>query len=242
MPEDINELAQKAARDAAVREDLIRQCEGFILRTSSRAAHRFITKSDDEWSVALLAFSDAITGFSPEKGGFFSFAALIISRRMTDYYRMQKKYAGELSVSPYILDGVQPEAEAEEGIAAEVLRHSAVTRDDHTIRDEIDAVNGMISRYGFSFFDLTECSPRQGRTKDSCAVAVNYLLEHPILLAEMRRSGLLPIKALEKSARLPRKILERHRKYIIAAVEILSGDYPALAAYLGSIRRKEVMT
>jgi len=31
---------------------------------------------------------------------------------------------------------------------------------------------------------------------------------------------------------VPRKVLERHRKYIIAAVVILTGDYPGLTDYL----------
>ena len=36
---------------------------------------------------------------------------------------------------------------------------------------------------------------------------------------------------------MARKILDRHRRYIIAAAEILSGEYPVLAEYLGYIRK-----
>jgi RNA polymerase sigma factor len=57
-------------------------------------------------------------------------------------------------------------------------------------------------------------------------------------VSELRRSKQLPLKNIEKSAQVPRKILERHRKYIIAAIEILSGEYPNLAEYLRYIREE----
>ena len=48
------------------------------------------------------------------------------------------------------------------------------------------------------------------------------------------------IKKIIENTLLPRKILERHRNYIIAAVEILSGEYPLLAEYLSFIRKVEM--
>ncbi len=37
---------------------------------------------------------------------------------------------------------------------------------------------------------------------------------------------------------LPRKIIERHRKYIIAGIEIISGNYPILSEYLKFVREE----
>ncbi len=53
----------------------------------------------------------------------------------------------------------------------------------------------------------------------------------------MRCTKRLPIKIIQKNTNLPRKLLEHHRKYIVAAVIILSGDYPMLADYLSFIRK-----
>ena len=61
-----------------------------------------------------------------------------------------------------------------------------------------------------------------------------------LLLAQMRLKRLLPIKELSEASGVLRKILERHRKYIIAATEILDGDFPILAGYLSFIRRETV--
>jgi len=54
----------------------------------------------------------------------------------------------------------------------------------------------------------------------------------------MRRTRNLPVKAIENSLQIPRKIIERHRKYIITAIEIISGDYPMLCEYLRFVKEE----
>jgi len=90
----------------------------------------------------------------------------------------------------------------------------------------LDTISQVLAAYGFSFMDLADCSPKAQKTKAACAKAVSFLLARPMLKAEMRNSKQVPIKIVEKNTGLPRKIIERHCKYIIAVVEILNGDYP----------------
>ncbi len=59
MTEAMNRLAIAAASDERKREELIYSNEQPILRTASTASRRFVSRSDDEWSVALGAFSKA---------------------------------------------------------------------------------------------------------------------------------------------------------------------------------------
>jgi RNA polymerase sigma factor len=63
------------------------------------------------------------------------------------------------------------------------------------------------------------------------------MLGFPELVMKMRHTRRLPIAAISIRAHLPLKLLNRHRKYIIAVVEILGGDYPGLAAYLDFVRK-----
>ena len=63
------------------------------------------------------------------------------------------------------------------------------------------------------------------------------LLKDPALFQKMRETGNFPIKEISERAGVMRKILERHRKYIIAAAEILNGEYPLLAEYMNYIRK-----
>ena len=54
----------------------------------------------------------------------------------------------------------------------------------------------------------------------------------------MMRSNLeLPMKELVKYSGAPRKIIEKHRKYIIAAAEILNGEFPELGEYFSYISK-----
>ena len=124
-------------------------------------------------------------------------------------------------------------------VRQEVAERSTETSDDGPARtrEEITAVQATFSRYGFSFFDLTECSPRAEKTKRACAQAVRVLLENETLLAQMRQKRMLPVKEIVKNSGVSDKVLDRHRRYIIAAAEILSGDYPVLSAYLDFIRK-----
>lgn len=106
MKHDIDNMALAAKDDERIREELIRQQESMILRTASFTSFRFVTKSDDEWSVALWAFSTAIDQYAPEKGKFLPFARLVMKRSLIDWHRSPASgRVGELCVSPFVLEG-----------------------------------------------------------------------------------------------------------------------------------------
>jgi RNA polymerase sigma factor len=227
-----------AKTDPSILEELIRKNEIFILKIASKVTSRYITKSDDEWSIALLALTQAIEGYELEKGNFLKFAELVIKRRIIDYIRSQGKFSSEVSIDPVLFDA-EPEEE-DENIGIKIAVAEQISKQDNgDLKLEIEAANQVFSGYGFSFFDLTSCSPQAKKTRTSCAKAVNYMLNNPFLITELKSTKLLPIKIIEKNAKIPRKILERHRKYIIAAIELLSGGYPYLADYLRYIREED---
>lgn len=89
------------------------------------------------------------------------------------------------------------------------------------VQDEIAAVQELLGHYGFSFWDLAECSPKAEKTKAACAKVVVELLKDPELFQKMRTSKSLPVKELLAMTKVQKKILERHRRYIIAAAAVL---------------------
>ena len=62
--------AVRAKEDEPFLERFIEAYEGFILRTASRHAGHTVTRSDDEYSVALMAFYEAVKGYDPAGGPF----------------------------------------------------------------------------------------------------------------------------------------------------------------------------
>ena len=240
MSNSINDLAAASADSESVREDFIRQQEQLILKTASHASYRYITKSDDEWAVALSAFSDAIDRYDLSRGDFLPFAQMLMKRALIDYHRSASSHLTEISTSPFVLEGIDEaddESELDRSAYLAVVDQSRAAA-DRSLQDEILAANEMLQQYGFRFFDLTDCSPQQEKTKQECAKAVRYVLSQPDLLYELEKSRKLPIRAVTKGSDISKKTLDRYRKYIIMAILILNGDYPQLSDYLKFVRKE----
>ena len=202
-------------------DKIISDNEQFILKCASKTTGKFITKSDDEWSIALIAFTEAVESYDSSKGDMLPFAAMVIRRRLIDYIRKDTKYGNEISVEP---------EELTRAVDEETQRTSA--------KDEIEAANTLLKTYGFSFFDLADCSPKSTKTKRECAKAVITLMNSQEFMEKMRRTRQLPMKELVLASGVSKKLVDRHRRYIIAAAEILSEEYPILAEYLDYIRKE----
>ena len=238
MSNPINNLALAARTDERQREALIRDQEPLILKTASRTSFRYITKSDDEWSVALCAFSEAINKYRPEQGDFLPFSQMLMKRALIDSHRHEASHLTEISTSPFVLEGTQDEPdEWEKSVYLAVVEQSREST-DRSLSEEITAANEMLQRYGFRFFDLTNCSPQQEKTRQECAKAIRFVLSRPDLLKELEKSRKLPVRALAAGSGVSRKVLDRYRKYIIMAVLILNGEYPKLSEYLKFVRKE----
>jgi RNA polymerase sigma factor len=237
------------AQALAVRDDdpglnaFIKNNSKFIKHCAFKAVHRFVSDSDDEYAVALSAFCEAVRSFDETKGAFSSFAQMVIKRRLLDYLDKEYRRRPEISVDPYIMEGEIDEDE-ENPIAYELKETTAKIsaaetsqlQSGVTVKDEIDALSQVLDTYGFKFADLVECSPQAQKTRASCAQVISTLIGSEDLMKSFRKSGNLPMKELVSATGISRKILDRHRRYIIAAVEILSGDYPLLAEYMQFIK------
>lgn len=239
----VNDLEQDvllAKENENALADLIEANRSFILRCASETTHRYITDSDDEWSIALLAFSEAVRDYEGDKGSFRGFAAIVIKRRVLDYLRAQSRF-DELAVTPDAFDGSLDDdtAGGMELAVQQRMGEEAMDAADDTAeraRAEISAMQEILGEYGFSFFDLADASPKADKTRRSCGIAIRTLIASLVLMAKMRLARLLPIKELSAESGVVRKILERHRKYIIAGAEILDGDFPILAGYLSYVK------
>ena len=228
-----------AKTDEQALNNLVESHKQWILRCASEAAHRYITDSDDEWSVALLAFLAAVRSYDETKGSFRGFAGVVIRRRIVDYVRSEWHHNAEIPVTPDAFDGELPEEDADSvnlQVQSQIVAASDTDLSTRT-REEIDEIQATLQRYGFSFFDLAECSPKAEKTKRQCAFAVLTLMGNPVMLEQLRRGRMLPMKELSSTSGVSRKRLDRYRRYIIAAAEILSGDYPILSAYMDYIRK-----
>ena len=237
----MRQTALAAKTDERVFNELVTQDKSWILRCAAQTAGRYVTDSDDIWSVALIAYTEAVRDYDANRGEFHAFAAVVIRRRVIDHLRLEGR-TGEIAVDPAAFeDGITQDSVGvtELSVRREVTRRSLAEaeNDAERAREEIAEMQAILRDYGFSFFDLAAGSPKAEKTKISCAKAVRTLIASAALMAAMRLKHLLPIMELSRASGVIRKILERYRRYIIASAEILDGDFPILASYLQHIKR-----
>ena len=216
----LEDEVQLAQRDAAARERLIEQNMDFIRRCASRAAGRFVDSHDDACSEAMIAFNDAISAYRPERGAFHPFAAVAIHNRVTDLLRRESRSAVCVPFSAMPAQDVETPFEVED--PKQAFSDAAF---------EIAAAKQELNALGVDFFELPKASPKAKKTKAACMQVIGYLLHEPLLLQAVHKTACLPGKTLMQELGVSSKVLERHRKYILAGLVILDGDYPTLQGY-----------
>lgn len=238
---NLDEQAIVAKNDETALNQFVADNKDFILRCASKTCRRFITERDDEYEVAMVAFWEAVRQYKGAEGSFSSFAAMVIRRRLMDSFDRKSRYNREIAVGHSM---TWDDKEDQPGSVIAEVQQTIVrnARDDtNDVKEEIEALGDVLKEYGFSFFDLAEASPKAGKTKQCCARAVNWMLAVAERILQMRKTHSLPVAAISLALSIARKILERHRRYIIAATEILDGDYPHLAEYMDYIRKERAV-
>lgn len=86
-----------AKSDIRKADDLIRDYIPFIRSEVSKFLFRLCTEQDDEFSIAMIAFHEAIQGYEHGRGAFLSCAAMLIRSRLIDY---QRRRPGTRATSP----------------------------------------------------------------------------------------------------------------------------------------------
>ena len=70
-----------AKEDLQKADDLIRDYIPFIRSEASKCISRLCTEQDDEYSIAMIAFHEAILGYERGRGAFLSYASMLIRSR-----------------------------------------------------------------------------------------------------------------------------------------------------------------
>ncbi len=221
--------------DQALQNELIYQYKPFIAKTVSSVCKRYISETDDEFSIGLIAFNEAIQKYSSDKGSsLLSFAEVIIKRRVIDYIRQQIKHQN-LSMDANGLEENEDEVSQSSLEANMSLEEYHKQTDDELRKQEIIRFSKLLTEFDLSFKDLVENSPKHADArKNAMLVAMEIVSNEEIkqILVEKKR---LPIKQIENSVSVSRKTIERNRKYIIAIALILMNDYLYLQEYIKGV-------
>ncbi|MBN9656113.1 RNA polymerase sigma factor SigI [Halobacillus litoralis] len=228
------QVASAKQGDDDARNEMLKQYQPFIAKSVSEVCKRYIDpKKDDEFSIGLLAFNEAIQSYSCDKGSsFLSFARLVIKRKVIDYIRNEQKRVQVTSLDEDFHDEEQMENPVE--ISAAKEKFQLETEAWHR-KEEILEFQAQLQKYKLSFEELIEASPKHRDARESAVQVARLVYEDEFLCSQVIDKGRLPIKDLVDRVDVSKKTLERNRKFIIALVLILNGDYVYLKDYLKGV-------
>lgn len=188
---------------------------------------------DDELSIAMIAFHEAICGYSSARGSFLKYAAMLIRSRLIDYHRKEQRHSNIISLD-------MPAGEDETPLLdtlTDKSNHSDEMVARNATRSEIEELTRQMKAFDVSLTDVADNCPKQQRTLEVCRKALGYARENPELLDELLRTKRLPIARLCEGGGVERKTLERHRKYMVALLLIYTNGYEIIRGHLKQVMK-----
>lgn len=220
-----------AKSDMQIADELIKEYMPFIKSETSKFLHRVPTYDDDELSISMIAFHEAIRSYSRTRGSFLKYASVIIKNRLIDYARKEQKQSGVLSIE---MLGEERETSVENNMPDEKDEIAEYEMRDATKSEIVELVRQM-EPFGVSLSDVADNCPKQQKTIKACADAIKYAKQHPELLDEFLRTKRLPMAELTKGSGAERKTLERHRKYLVALLLIYTNGYEIIRGHIKQV-------
>lgn len=228
-------LVYAAKEDLQKADNLIRKYVPFIKAEASKCISRLCTDQDDEFSIAMIAFHEAILGYERERGAFLSYAAMLIRSRIIDYQRKETRHQGSISLYTETSEGDRTIMDE----IADERDHFEEYDNLEATKQEIQNLSMVMEEFGVTFSDVADNSPKQERTLEACASAVRFAAENEDLLDEFLRTKKLPMTQLVLGSGAERKTLERHRKYIVAMLLIQTNGYEIIRGHLSRVLKRK---
>lgn len=202
---------------------LIQQYMKFMIKTVSEITGRYVSvENDDEMSIALIAFKEAVDKYDEEKGNFSSYAKLVISSRLKSYLVKENKHKN--------VDYIEDLKEA--GIDVADIYEEKV-EDTNDLADEIDELRKELIGFGFSFEDLVDEAPKHVDTRNRAIDISKRVTQEKDITSYMYEKKKLPIRKVSSRLSITEKIIKRSKKFIISVVIILDKNFRNIRLWIG---------
>ena len=202
-------------------EELVEQNMAFLIRTVSGFTGRYVSaEQDDEFSIALSAFAEAVERYEEDRGPFLPFAALVIRSRLQTHAEQQNRRDGEVSLDALTetgLDFAQPEP-------------------DPDLREEIDGFRRELSLFGLTLDQLADEAPRHRDTRDRAVGIARQSSRDGPIVDELYRKRKLPVRRVARLCSVTEKIVKGSRHFILSVILVFVKPFPLLIQWIESAR------
>ena len=224
-----------AQTDSRAADDFIRQYMPFIRSEAAKTVKHSLSEEDEEMSIAMLAFYEAIGAYAPHRGPFLPFAARAIRHRLIDHHRKESRHAHVLSYHAPAADGetelLHSLSDPSDPISDVTMRQAAQT--------EIAEFSTQLESLGLCLSDVADNCPKQDRTLYACLKVLSCAKKDAVLLERTVKSGKLPIAELSGRSGVDKKTIERHRKYLMALLLAYTNGFEIIRGHLYQMEKRE---
>lgn len=201
--------------------ELIENHMPFIIKSISDVTGRYVScENDEELSVGLLGFHEAIERYDNEKGHFLSFAKLVVGSRIKNYLKGENKHQHS-SLDELVDKGLDIKDE-----------YFEPKEDNSILIEEINKLKNEISSFGFTLEDLVNEAPKQQATRKNAISLSEEISKEEEFISFMYLKKRLPIKRIVLKFMVTEKVIKRSKKFIISVVIIIDKNLNALKNWI----------
>jgi RNA polymerase sigma factor len=201
--------------------ELIENHMPFIIKSISEVTGRYVScENDEELSVGLLGFHEAIERYDNEKGHFLSYAKLVIGSRIKNYLKSENKHQHS-SLDDLLDKGVDIKDE-----------YFEPKEDNSLLLEQINKLKNEISSFGFTFEDLVNEAPKQQATRKNAIMLAEQISVEEEFTSFMYLKKRLPITRIVTKFSVTEKVIKRSKKFIISVVIIIDKNLNALKNWI----------
>ncbi|SMO70926.1 RNA polymerase sigma factor [Melghirimyces algeriensis] len=229
---DIETRVKEAQEDPSspIRDELIIENRQYVRKVASKICKKHIRIQDDEYSIALMGFNEAINNYKENQStAFLSFAYTVIKRRLTDYFRSEKRHLYQVSLVP-------ADAKSQESNYPEVVKKSFEEHQDIELKEkrqsDVEEFRDHLLKFNISMDKLVKVSPKHKDTRENLLKIAQRIVSSEELLEQFCKQQRIK-KEFAEQVGCHRRTLKRHRIYLIALVVVLVENLPTIRSYLG---------
>lgn len=196
----------QVAADKEQMSYLIDDYKPFILKVVTEAKKGYVDlDNDDEFSIALMAFKEAIERYDIKQGNFLSFASLVIRSRLKSYW------SSTANKNHFELD---EERDKEESFEDSVL-----------LRLEIEAFEKSLEAFGITFDDLIDKVPKHQDTLDKAKEIGRKAAQDEEIIDFLYTKRRLPITLICEKYFISPKVVKRSKLLITSIIILVKEGY-----------------
>lgn len=207
-------------------EQLLKQHIAFIIRTVSNLTGRYVSiENDDEFSIALCAFAEAVERYDEERGNFLSYAELVIESRVKTFLLQKNKRNAEISLEELQAAG--------KDISVPYSEHE---EDLDELPEEIHMFSKELELFGLTFESLADNAPRHKDTRNIAIQAAENASKNTQIVEKTYEKKRLPIREVALLNSITEKIVKRSKLFILSVMIIFVKRYTNLIYWIKGSR------